>query len=86
MLCEGCNGRGQIRYFGACVECPDCFGHGGEHITLAAMNGLLVRVIDTGFIGICNVTGDGRAIVINDEDEEVEDLTVEDLELLDGKR
>jgi hypothetical protein len=87
--CEECNGYGEIglghmndpdEKF---AECEYCDGTGKRDLEFKDMDGVKVRVIATGFVGMCNLMATGRAIVIDENDVEVCDLTLIELELVE---
>lgn len=87
--CEECDGHGEIGlgHPGDPDEkfapCEYCGGTGERDLEFKDMDGVEVRVIATGFVGICNVTATGLAIVIDENDNEVCGLAFIELELVE---
>jgi len=78
MDCEECEGTGKLflshpndpvdRF----IPCEDCGGSGERDVDLRDLDGEIVIILETGFIGECNVTACGTVIVMNEQEEEVE--------------
>jgi hypothetical protein len=88
MDCDECDGHGKIglghrndpdEKF---ITCEDCGGTGRRDLEFSDMDGARVRVTASGFVGICNIMATGLAIVIDENDAEVVDVTFEELELV----